>query len=92
MKKKVISALLASTMIVSLVACGSTGGDSSDTNSKSSGTTASRQAAMKQRIPHRTAAPAMQQVLVTGLQQLMKQMMQYRVKMTIVRLQNLIMS
>ena len=41
MKKKVISALLASTMIVSLVACGSTGGDSSDTNSKSSGTTAS---------------------------------------------------
>lgn len=33
MKKKVISALLASTMIVSLVACGSTGGDSSDTNS-----------------------------------------------------------
>lgn len=51
-----------------------------------------RQAAMKQRIPHRTAAPAMQQVLVTGLQQLMKQMMQYRVKMTIVRLQNLIMS
>lgn len=47
---------------------------------------------MKQRIPHRTAAPAMQQVLVTGLQQLMKQMMQYRVKMTIVRLQNLIMS
>jgi len=34
----------------------------------------------------------MQQVLVTGLQQLMKQMMQYRVKMTIVRLQNLIMS
>ena len=40
MKKKVISALLASTMIVSLVACGSTGGDSSDTNSKSSGTTA----------------------------------------------------
>ena len=27
MKKKVISALLASTMIVSLVACGSTGGD-----------------------------------------------------------------
>ena len=41
---------------------------------------------------HRTAAPAMQQVLVTGLQQLMKQMMQYRVKMTIVRLQNLIMS
>ena len=47
---------------------------------------------MKQRISHRTAAPAMQQVLVTGLQQLMKQMMQYRVKMTIVRLQNLIMS
>ena len=91
MKKKVISALLASTMIVSLVACGSTGGDSSDTNSKSSGTTASS-TAMKQRIPHRTAAPAMQQVLVTGLQQLMKQMMQYRVKMTIVRLQNLIMS
>ena len=88
MKKKVISALLASTMIVSLVACGSTGGDSSDTNSKSSGTTASS----TQRIPHRTAAPAMQQVLVTGLQQLMKQMMQYRVKMTIVRLQNLIMS
>lgn len=41
MKKKVISALLASTMIVSLVACGSTGGDSSDANSKSSGTTAS---------------------------------------------------
>lgn len=40
MKKKVISALLASTMIVSLVACGSTGGDSSDANSKSSGTTA----------------------------------------------------
>ena len=34
MKKKVISALLASTMIVSLVACGSTGGDSSDANSK----------------------------------------------------------
>lgn len=93
MKKKVISALLASTMIVSLVACGSTGGDSSDTNSKSSGQQHQvRQAAMKQRIPHRTAAPAMQQVLVTGLQQLMKQMMQYRVKMTIVRLQNLIMS
>ena len=34
MKKKVISALLASTMIVSLVACGSTGGDSSDASSK----------------------------------------------------------
>ena len=40
MKKKVISALLASTMIVSLVACGSTGGDSSDASSKGSGTTA----------------------------------------------------
>ena len=40
MKKKVISALLASTMIVSLVACGSTGGDSSDESSKGSGTTA----------------------------------------------------
>ena len=40
MKKKVISALLASTMIVSLVACGSTGGDSSDVSSKGSGTTA----------------------------------------------------
>ena len=40
MKKKVISALLASTMIVSLVACGSTGGDGSDASSKSSGTTA----------------------------------------------------
>lgn len=93
MKKKVISALLASTMIVSLVACGSTGGDSSDANSKSSGTTASSTAGGDEaRIPHRTAAPAMQQVLVTGLQQLMKQTMQYRVKMTIVRLQNLIMS
>ena len=40
MKKKVISALLASTMIVSLVACGSTGGDSSDASSKGSDTTA----------------------------------------------------
>ena len=40
MKKKVISALLASTMIVSLVACGSTGGDSSDASSTGSGTTA----------------------------------------------------
>ena len=40
MKKKVISALLASTMIVSLVACGSTGCDSSDASSKGSGTTA----------------------------------------------------
>lgn len=92
MKKKVISALLASTMIVSLVACGSTGGDSSDANSKSSGTTASSTAGGDEAKDTSSDAPAMQQVLVTGLQQLMKQTMQYRVKMTIVRLQNLIMS
>ena len=92
MKKKVISALLASTMIVSLVACGSTGGDSSDANSKSSGTTASSTAGGDEAKDTSSDAPAMQQVLVTGLQQLMTQTMQYRVKMTIVRLQNLIMS
>ena len=40
MKTKLISACLASTMILSLVACGSTGGDSSDASSKGSGTTA----------------------------------------------------
>lgn len=70
MKKKVISALLASTMIVSLVACGSTGGDSSDASSKGSGTTATSTAGgddaataesgsgLTRRIPHfRTATP-----------------------------------
>ena len=90
MKKKVISALLASTMIVSLAALEET--VLTQTARAAAQQHQVRQAAMKQRIPHRTAAPAMQQVLVTGLQQLMKQMMQYRVKMTIVRLQNLIMS
>ena len=88
MKKKVISALLASTMIVSLVACGSTGGDSSDASSKGSGTTATSTAGGDDAA----TAPEIPQLPLTGSNLLHWKMTLYLEKMTTEHSRNSIMS
>ena len=80
MKKKVISALLASTMIVSLVACGSTGGDSSDASSTG------------QQQLNQAAAPEIPQLPLTGSNLLHWKMTLYLEKMTTEHSRNSIMS
>lgn len=92
MKKKVISALLASTMIVSLVACGSTGGDSSDASSKGSGTTATSTAGGDDAATAESGALEIPQLPLTGSNLLHWKMTLYLEKMTTEHSRNLIMS